>query len=114
MNFTKYRVTENTMLSEMMRYCSSIISYRREKDEDYPDVYSCISTRTGGVEVRKRNYNMSDDELLLAIRYDVNNDFYYFLEKKEFGIRILENRVIIYDKEDFYTYFDNVINNISK
>lgn len=103
MNFSKHRVTERKMLSEMMEYCNDILSHRRKNDENYSKLHTCISTRTGGVEIRKQ------DELVIVIRYDDLNDHYYFLEKKVYNDRILTSRIIINDKKDFYAYFDEVV-----
>lgn len=104
LNFSKHRVSERALLSEMMDYCNKIIFHRSKEDEKYLDISVCISTRTGGVEIRY------DGETIIVIRYDERNDFYYFLG--EFVIderRVLKNRIIIENKEDFYSYFDHII-----
>lgn len=105
MNFAKHRVSEREMLSEMMRYCNKIITHRRQKDERYLKIQACISTRTGGVEIITNR----EDSLILAIRYNERNDFYYFLEKECYGARVLENRITINCKGEFYAYFNEKI-----
>lgn len=109
MNFSKHRVSERKMLSEMMDYCYNIISHRRKEDEMYRNISVCISTRTGGVEI-SYNEGLRNEELLLAIRYDHRNDFYYFIEKVNVNGRVLNSRVLIENKDDFYAYFNSTIN----
>lgn len=108
MNFSKHRVRERQMLSEMLTYCDKILKHRRTMDERYKNLSSCISTRTGGVEITYRENQV--DKILLAIRYDERNDFFYFLEKLLIGKTTLENRILIEEKEDFYAYLDHLVN----
>lgn len=103
MNFSKYRIREREILSEMMDYCSKIISHRRKEDERFLDVSVCISTRSGGVEIKH------NEETIIVIRYDDRSNFYYFLEKMSVGKRVLNKRIIIEDKDDFYSYFNHVV-----
>lgn len=106
MNFAKHRVTEEKMLSELMDYCLKIIRHKRKTNEDFLNMYCCISTRTHGVEIIYKLPNRTE-QMLMAIRYDERNDFYYVIETLEIGKRKLENRIILKDREDFYAVFDH-------
>lgn len=111
MNFSKHRVRERQMLSELLTYCDKVLTHRRKVDERYQYLSSCISTRTGGVEITygDRKNAMITNKLLTAIRYDERNDFFYFLEKIHIGKTTLENRILIEEKEDFYAYLDHLV-----
>ena len=111
MNFSKHRVTESKMLTEMLNYCSSILAYRKKQNAVYSRFSTCVSTVTGGVEIRYKADD-SQEHVILAIRYDDLNDYYYFLSKIELDNRSLETRIVIWDRDDFTAYFDHTINQV--
>lgn len=103
------------MLSEMMSYCNKILKHRIKHDEKYLDIgVSIRHTHELVSVVVEPRFSNDDEQEVIRIKYDVQNDFYYFYKKEKYSGRDLEHRVIVYDKKDFYAYFDELLEQMLK
>lgn len=105
MNFSKHNKEEWEMSYNITSYCRRIFNYRKKKDDRYKNIST--STYAGETYIyHKESWNKSDK--IMTIRYDERYGLYYFLEYIKYKNKrvVLENRIYIRSKKEFYSYFD--------
>lgn len=105
MNFSKHSKEEWEMSYNITKYCRKIFNHREKSDVRYKNI--SVSTYAGETYIyHKENWNRLDK--IMTIRYDERYGLYYFLEYNKYRNKraVLENRIYIRSKKEFYSYFD--------
>lgn len=107
--FSKYKINESKAIWNLFKYLNEYIKKAREKDEKFIKISISISN---GSLLIICGWSIIDSRILMEVRYDDRNDYYYAVEEVKYGKCRLEQRIIFKKEKDFFSYLDYKLNQL--